>query len=169
MASSAHLGGLKVWDLGSATLGSPQIWDSGSLLPAPMPWLTVPRQKGDSFTLLTLPTAPIPGPQLWLLHKGPLRLISVSAMCQGDSCGISGWARGEVGTVPHVPGGLHHAPLTTGLCFSFQAERPALNVVIFPLLHEGLTDVIRDVPMVHLDEITLFKSRVAEEPPNLWW
>lgn len=55
------------------------------------------------------------------------------------------------------------------LCFSFQAERPALNVVIFPLLHEGLTDVIRDVPMVHLDEITLFKSRVAEEPPNLWW
>ncbi|XP_036171603.1 F-box/LRR-repeat protein 18 isoform X3 [Myotis myotis] len=52
---------------------------------------------------------------------------------------------------------------------SFQAERPALNVVIFPLLHEGLTDVIRDVPMVHLDEITLFKSRVAEEPPNLWW
>lgn len=55
------------------------------------------------------------------------------------------------------------------LWLSFQAERPALNVVIFPLLHEGLTDVIRDVPMVHLDEITLFKSRVAEEPPNLWW
>ncbi|XP_036279348.1 F-box/LRR-repeat protein 18 isoform X2 [Pipistrellus kuhlii] len=52
---------------------------------------------------------------------------------------------------------------------SFQAERPALNVVIFPLLHEGLADVIRDVPMAHLDEITLFKSRVAEEPPNLWW
>ncbi|XP_075383678.1 F-box/LRR-repeat protein 18 [Tenrec ecaudatus] len=52
---------------------------------------------------------------------------------------------------------------------SFQAERPALNVVIFPLLHEGLTDVIRDVPLAHLDEVTLFKSRVAEEPPNLWW
>lgn len=60
-------------------------------------------------------------------------------------------------------------PLTACLWFSFQAERPALNVVIFPLLHEGLTNVIRDVPMVHLDEITLFKSRVAEEPPNLWW
>lgn len=52
--------------------------------------------------------------------------------------------------------------------FSFQADRPALNVVIFPLLHEDLTEVIRDVPMMHLDEITLFKSRVAEEPPNLW-
>lgn len=64
---------------------------------------------------------------------------------------------------------LHRAPLTACLWFSFQAERPALNVVIFPLLHEGLTNVIRDVPMVHLDEITLFKSRVAEEPPNLWW
>ncbi|XP_019609210.2 F-box/LRR-repeat protein 18 isoform X1 [Rhinolophus sinicus] len=59
--------------------------------------------------------------------------------------------------------------LQQSLLRSFQAERPALNVVIFPLLHEGLTDVIRDVPMVHLDEITLFKSRVAEEPPNLWW
>ncbi|XP_005080017.1 F-box/LRR-repeat protein 18 isoform X1 [Mesocricetus auratus] len=59
--------------------------------------------------------------------------------------------------------------LQQALLRSFQAERPALNVVIFPLLHEGLTDVIRDVPMVHLDEITLFKSRVAEEPPNLWW
>ncbi|XP_068379980.1 F-box/LRR-repeat protein 18 isoform X1 [Eschrichtius robustus] len=59
--------------------------------------------------------------------------------------------------------------LQQSLLRSFQAERPALNVVIFPLLHEGLTDVIRDVPMVHLDEVTLFKSRVAEEPPNLWW
>ncbi|EDL19083.1 F-box and leucine-rich repeat protein 18, partial [Mus musculus] len=59
--------------------------------------------------------------------------------------------------------------LQQSLLRSFQAERPALNVVIFPLLHEGLTDVIRDVPMLHLDEITLFKSRVAEEPPNLWW
>ncbi|XP_058142733.1 F-box/LRR-repeat protein 18, partial [Dasypus novemcinctus] len=62
----------------------------------------------------------------------------------------------------------------SGVCLGdhpavFQAERPALNVVIFPLLHEGLTDVIRDVPMMHLDEITLFKSRVAEEPPDLWW
>nr|XP_010964181.1 PREDICTED: LOW QUALITY PROTEIN: F-box/LRR-repeat protein 18 [Camelus bactrianus] len=59
--------------------------------------------------------------------------------------------------------------LQQSLLRSFQAERPALNVVVFPLLHEGLTDVIRDVPMVHLDEVTLFKSRVAEEPPNLWW
>ncbi|XP_042542898.1 F-box/LRR-repeat protein 18 isoform X1 [Dipodomys spectabilis] len=59
--------------------------------------------------------------------------------------------------------------LQQSLLRSFQAERPALNVVIFPLLHEGLADVIRDVPMVHLDEVTLFKSRVAEEPPNLWW
>ncbi|XP_005992383.1 F-box/LRR-repeat protein 18 [Latimeria chalumnae] len=51
---------------------------------------------------------------------------------------------------------------------SFQMSRPALNVVIFPLLHESLAYVIGDVPMVHLDEVTLFKSRVAEEPPGLW-
>ncbi|KAM9305835.1 F-box/LRR-repeat protein 18 [Gastrophryne carolinensis] len=50
----------------------------------------------------------------------------------------------------------------------FCEERPALNVVIFPLLHENLADVIRDVPLMHLDEITLFKSRVAEEPLHLW-
>ncbi|KAM3917047.1 F-box/LRR-repeat protein 18 [Leptodactylus fuscus] len=50
----------------------------------------------------------------------------------------------------------------------FSLERPALNTIIFPLLHENLAEVIRDVPLMHLDEITLFKSRVAEEPPNLW-
>ncbi|XP_073503910.1 F-box/LRR-repeat protein 18 isoform X2 [Phyllobates terribilis] len=50
----------------------------------------------------------------------------------------------------------------------FSVERPALNTTIFPLLHENLDEVIRDVPLMHLDEITLFKSRVAEEPPKLW-
>ncbi|XP_034987632.2 F-box/LRR-repeat protein 18 [Zootoca vivipara] len=58
--------------------------------------------------------------------------------------------------------------LQQSLIKSFQASRPALNVVVFPLLHEDLTEIIRDVPMMHLDEITLFKSRVAEEHPNLW-
>ncbi|XP_068102993.1 F-box/LRR-repeat protein 18 isoform X2 [Hyperolius riggenbachi] len=58
--------------------------------------------------------------------------------------------------------------LQQGIIQRFSSERPALNVVIFPLLHENLADVIRDVPMIHLDEITLFKSRVAEEPPDLW-
>lgn len=59
--------------------------------------------------------------------------------------------------------------LQQALIRGFQTARPALNVAIFPLLHEGLADVIRDVPMMHLDEITLFKSRVAEDPPRLWW
>ncbi|XP_036397535.1 F-box/LRR-repeat protein 18 [Megalops cyprinoides] len=52
---------------------------------------------------------------------------------------------------------------------SFGTQRPALNVVIYPLLHEDLALVIRDMPLLHLDEITLFKSRVAEDPPHLWW
>ena len=84
---------------------------------------------------------------------------------RGD--GLLGQWEGPASAAPW--GHSLRGPLTTCLWFSFQAERPALNVVIFPLLHEGLTDVIRDVPMVHLDEVTLFKSRVAEEPPNLWW
>ncbi|XP_071977005.1 F-box/LRR-repeat protein 18 isoform X2 [Engystomops pustulosus] len=58
--------------------------------------------------------------------------------------------------------------LQTDIIKRFSLERPALNTVVFPLLHENLAEVIRDVPLVHLDEITLFKSRVAEEPPNLW-
>ncbi|CAM4502158.1 unnamed protein product [Leuciscus chuanchicus] len=47
---------------------------------------------------------------------------------------------------------------------SFSTSRPALSVVIYPLLHEDLAHVIRGMPLCHLDEITLFKSRVAEEP-----
>ncbi|XP_076846173.1 F-box/LRR-repeat protein 18 [Brachyhypopomus gauderio] len=48
---------------------------------------------------------------------------------------------------------------------SLSASRPALSVVVYPLLHEDLGHVIREMPLCHLDEITLFKSRVAEEPP----
>ncbi|KAG9262282.1 F-box/LRR-repeat protein 18 [Astyanax mexicanus] len=48
------------------------------------------------------------------------------------------------------------------------ASRPALSVVVHPLLHEDLGRVIRDTPLCHLDEITLFKSRVAEEPTALY-
>ncbi|KAJ8246063.1 hypothetical protein GJAV_G00263230 [Gymnothorax javanicus] len=51
----------------------------------------------------------------------------------------------------------------------FAAQRPALSVVIYPLLHEDLALIIRDMPLLHLEEITLFKSRVAEDPPHLWW
>lgn len=47
---------------------------------------------------------------------------------------------------------------------SFSVSRPALSVVIYPLLHEDLAHVIRGMPLCHLDEMTLFKSHVAEEP-----
>lgn len=50
---------------------------------------------------------------------------------------------------------------------SFSSSRPALSVVIYPLLHEDLANVIRGMPLCHLDEITLFKSKVAEEPMKL--
>lgn len=59
-------------------------------------------------------------------------------------------------------------------CFSFffffflrfSAERPALSVVIYPLQHEDLPSVIRDIPLTLLDRITLFQSHVAQ-PPHL--
>ncbi|KAI5616097.1 F-box/LRR-repeat protein 18, partial [Silurus asotus] len=47
---------------------------------------------------------------------------------------------------------------------SLSASRPALSVVVYPLLHEDLGNVIREMPLCHLDEITLFKTRVAEDP-----
>ncbi|KAI9525398.1 hypothetical protein NQZ68_005944 [Dissostichus eleginoides] len=48
----------------------------------------------------------------------------------------------------------------------FSVERSALSVVIYPLQHEDLTLVIRDIPLTLLDRITLFQSHVAQ-PPHL--
>lgn len=48
----------------------------------------------------------------------------------------------------------------------FGEERPALSVVIYPLHHEDLPSVIRDIPLTLLDTITLFQSHVAQ-PPHL--
>ncbi|CAN9510208.1 unnamed protein product [Ophioblennius macclurei] len=48
----------------------------------------------------------------------------------------------------------------------FSAERSALSVVVYPLQHEDLPSVIRDIPLTLLDRVTLFQSHVAQ-PPHL--
>lgn len=48
------------------------------------------------------------------------------------------------------------------LSLRFSAERSALSVVIYPLQHEDLPSVIRDIPLTLLDRITLFQSHVAQ-------
>ncbi|CAK6980009.1 F-box/LRR-repeat protein 18 [Scomber scombrus] len=48
----------------------------------------------------------------------------------------------------------------------FTFDRSALNVVIYPLQHEDLPSVIRDIPLTLLDRMTLFQSHVAQ-PPHL--
>ncbi|KAM9792175.1 F-box/LRR-repeat protein 18 [Neosynchiropus ocellatus] len=48
----------------------------------------------------------------------------------------------------------------------FSGERPALSAVVYPLHHEELPSVIRDVPLALLDRVTLFQSQVAQ-PPRL--
>ncbi|XP_045074332.1 F-box/LRR-repeat protein 18 [Coregonus clupeaformis] len=53
--------------------------------------------------------------------------------------------------------------------YRFSVERPALSVVIYPLLHEDLPLVIRDMPLPLLDQLTLFQSRVAQAPPSSQW
>ncbi|XP_062865920.1 F-box/LRR-repeat protein 18 [Trichomycterus rosablanca] len=54
--------------------------------------------------------------------------------------------------------------LRKALLINFSESRIALSVVVYPLLHEELGKEIRQNPLCLLDEITLFKSRVAEEP-----
>ncbi|XP_069385428.1 F-box/LRR-repeat protein 18 isoform X2 [Paralichthys olivaceus] len=56
--------------------------------------------------------------------------------------------------------------LQKALLDRFSAERSALSVVIYPLQHEDLPAVIRDIPLTLLDRITLFQSHVAQ-PPHL--
>ncbi|XP_034455533.1 F-box/LRR-repeat protein 18 [Hippoglossus hippoglossus] len=56
--------------------------------------------------------------------------------------------------------------LQKALLERFSAERSALSVVIYPLQHEDLPSVIRDIPLTLLDRITLFQSHVAQ-PPHL--
>ncbi|XP_071765467.1 F-box/LRR-repeat protein 18 [Centroberyx gerrardi] len=51
----------------------------------------------------------------------------------------------------------------------FSAERPALSVVIYPLQHEDLPLVIRDIPLTLLDRTTLFQSHVAQAPHLSPW
>lgn len=48
----------------------------------------------------------------------------------------------------------------------FSTDRSALSVVIYPLQHEDLSSVIRDIPLTLLDRMTLFQSHVAQ-PPHL--
>ncbi|XP_023286357.1 F-box/LRR-repeat protein 18 [Seriola lalandi dorsalis] len=56
--------------------------------------------------------------------------------------------------------------LQKALLDKFSVERSALSVVIYPLQHEDLPSVIRDIPLTLLDRITLFQSHVAQ-PPHL--
>ncbi|KAG7486345.1 F-box/LRR-repeat protein 18 [Solea senegalensis] len=56
--------------------------------------------------------------------------------------------------------------LQKALLDRFSNERAALSVVIYPLQHEDLPSVIRDIPLTLLDRITLFQSHVAQ-PPHL--
>ncbi|TDH15736.1 hypothetical protein EPR50_G00013010 [Perca flavescens] len=54
--------------------------------------------------------------------------------------------------------------LQKALLDRFSVERSALSVVIYPLQHEDLPSVIRDIPLTLLDRITLFQSHVAQPP-----
>ncbi|XP_051939981.1 F-box/LRR-repeat protein 18 [Hippocampus zosterae] len=48
----------------------------------------------------------------------------------------------------------------------FSSQRPGLSAVIYPIQHEDLPSVIRDIPLTLLDGTTLFQSHVAQ-PPHL--
>ncbi|XP_077426019.1 F-box/LRR-repeat protein 18 isoform X2 [Vanacampus margaritifer] len=48
----------------------------------------------------------------------------------------------------------------------FSSPRPGLSAVIYPIQHEDLPSIIRDIPLTLLDGTTLFQSHVAQ-PPRL--
>ncbi|XP_077380260.1 F-box/LRR-repeat protein 18 isoform X2 [Festucalex cinctus] len=44
----------------------------------------------------------------------------------------------------------------------FSSQRPGLSAVVYPIQHEDLPSVIRDIPLALLDGTTLFQSHVAQ-------
>ncbi|KAJ8314185.1 hypothetical protein KUTeg_008746 [Tegillarca granosa] len=51
----------------------------------------------------------------------------------------------------------------------FQSERPALNVSVWPLFDQDSPFVINNIPTKHLEELTLFSSKICDRPPGWKW
>lgn len=51
-------------------------------------------------------------------------------------------------------------------CFRFQGTRPALSVTIYPLFDQDTAYVMNKIPTKHLEELTIFSSKICQQPPG---
>ncbi|XP_069110828.1 F-box/LRR-repeat protein 18-like [Argopecten irradians] len=51
----------------------------------------------------------------------------------------------------------------------FGTQRPALRVSIWPLFDTDTPSMMNNIPTKHLEELTVFSSRVSDSPPNWKW
>lgn len=97
------------------------------------------------------------------VHGRHLSGLSHAAESSAGQVSACAWGHAELQTL-NDDGNLK---FTCSCVFvRFSVERSALSVVIYPLQHEDLPSVIRDIPLTLLDRITLFQSHVAQ-PPHL--
>eukprot|EP00105_Crassostrea_gigas_P046076 XP_019930224.1 PREDICTED: F-box/LRR-repeat protein 18-like [Crassostrea gigas] len=48
----------------------------------------------------------------------------------------------------------------------FQSTRPALSVTIYPLFDQDTAYVMNKIPTKHLEELTIFSSKICQQPPG---
>ncbi|XP_063421075.1 F-box/LRR-repeat protein 18-like [Mytilus trossulus] len=51
----------------------------------------------------------------------------------------------------------------------YESVRPALSLAIWPLFDENAAYVMKNIPRKHLEEMTIFNSRICQQPPNFNW
>ena len=51
----------------------------------------------------------------------------------------------------------------------YDSLRPALSLAIWPLFDENAAYVMKNIPRKHLEEMTIFSSRICQQPPNFKW
>ena len=55
------------------------------------------------------------------------------------------------------------------LFYRYDSLRPALSLAIWPLFDENAAYVMKNIPRKHLEEMTIFSSRICQQPPNFKW
>ncbi|XP_078321469.1 F-box/LRR-repeat protein 18-like [Crassostrea virginica] len=48
----------------------------------------------------------------------------------------------------------------------FQSSRPALSVTIYPLFDQDTAYIMNKIPTKHLEELTIFSSKICQQPPE---
>ncbi|XP_010901422.3 F-box/LRR-repeat protein 18 isoform X2 [Esox lucius] len=155
--SVANLGSLKTWNYSTALLDTLRNCSQLTELRLEQPYLVCSRAFWEALSCCS--------------HLRRLCLISRNGTFDPDAV-VTFMERCRDVMVCHMfMGGTLVAcrTLQKTLLDRFLVDRPALSVVIYPLIHEDLPFVIRDMPLPLLDQLTLFQSRIAQVPLSSPW